>query len=96
MVFSRNGKRRGSAMVSQEFANVLQGIVNMPSEEKVPLIKKVRETLLATGARYSRMTGSGSAVFAMYDSIDLRDKAYGQIKNDPDFSDCDLFLSKTI
>ena len=76
--------------------DLLTNDLEMPSEEKVPLIKKARETLLDTGAKYSRMTGSGSAVFAMYDSIGLRDKAYDQIKNDPDFSDCDLFLSKTI
>ena len=76
--------------------DLLTNDLEMPSEEKVPLIKKARETLLDTGAKYSRMTGSGSAVFAMYDSIELRDKAYDQIKNDPDFSDCDLFLSKTI
>ena len=42
------------------------------------------------------MTGSGSAVFAMYEDDAARDDAYEQIKNDPKFSDCDLFVSKTI
>ena len=76
--------------------DLLTNDLEIPSEEKVPLIKKVRESLLDTGAKYSRMTGSGSAVFAMYDSVEARDKAYGQIKNDPEFSGCDIFLSKTI
>ena len=75
---------------------LLTNDLEIPSEEKVPLIKKVRETLLSTGARFSRMTGSGSAVFAMYDSAESRDKAYEQIKNEPDFSGCDIFSSKTI
>ena len=79
-----------------EGGDLLTNDLEIPSEEKVPLIKKVRETLLGTGAKYSRMTGSGSAVFAMYDSEDARDKAYDQIKNDPEFSGCDIFLSKTI
>ena len=75
---------------------LLTNDLEIPSEEKVPLIKKVRETLLSTGARFSRMTGSGSAVFAMYDSIESRDKAYEQIKSVPEFSSCDIFCSKTI
>ena len=75
---------------------LLTNDLEMPSEEMVPLIKKVREALLATGAEFSRMTGSGSAVFAMYDSVDSRDKAYDKIKNYPEISDCDIFLSKTI
>ena len=75
---------------------LLTNDLEIPSEEKVPLIKKVRETLLSTGARFSRMTGSGSAVFAMYYSAESRDKAYEQIKNEPDFSGCDFFFSKTI
>lgn len=79
-----------------EGGDLLTNDLEIPSEEKVPLIKKVRESLLGTGAKYSRMTGSGSAVFAMYDSEDARDKAYDQIKNDPEFSGCDIFLSKTI
>lgn len=79
-----------------EGADLLTNDLEIPSFEKVPKIKKAREALIGTGARYARMTGSGSAVFAMYDSEEARDKAYGQMKNDPEFSDCDLFLSKTI
>lgn len=77
-------------------ADLLTNDLEMPSEEKVPLIRKVRETLLTTGAKFSRMTGSGSAVFAMYESIEARDKAYDQIKADPEFAGCDMFKSVTI
>jgi len=77
-------------------ADLLTNDLEMPSEEKVPLIRKVRETLLTTDAKFSRMTGSGSAVFAMYESIEARDKAYDQIKADPEFADCDMFKSVTI
>ncbi len=77
-------------------SDLLTNDLEMPSEEKVPLIRKVREMLITTGAKFSRMTGSGSAVFAMYESIEARDKAYDQIKADPEFSDCDMFKSVTI
>ena len=77
-------------------SDLLTNDLEMPSEEKVPLIRKVREMLLTTGAKFSRMTGSGSAVFAMYESIEARDKAYDQIKADPEFADCDMFKSVTI
>ena len=79
-----------------EGGDLLTNDLEIPSEEKVPLIRKVREALLNTGAKYSRMTGSGSAVFAMYDSVEARDKAYDSIKDDPEFDNCDIFLSKTI
>lgn len=79
-----------------EGGDLLTNDLEIPSEEKVPLIRKVREALLNTGAKYSRMTGSGSAVFAMYDSVEARDKAYDSIKDDPGFDNCDIFLSKTI
>ena len=77
-------------------SDLLTNDLEMPSEEKVPLIRKVREMLLTTGARFSRMTGSGSAVFAMYDSIEARDKAYDQIKADSEFAGCDMFKSVTV
>lgn len=76
--------------------DLLTNDLEMPSFESVPLIEEVRNALIATGAGFARMTGSGSAVFAMYEDDAARDKAYEQIKNDPKFADCDLFVSKTI
>ena len=64
--------------------------------EKVKEISAAREALLNSGATYARMTGSGSAVFAMYEDEAARDAAYEKIKDDPKFSGCDIFVSKTI
>ena len=64
--------------------------------EMLPEINEAREALLATGASFARMTGSGSAVFAMYENEEARDAAYEKIKADPKFSSCDVFSSKTI
>lgn len=36
--------------------------------ERHPLIRKIRESLLARGARIAMLTGSGSAVFGIFDS----------------------------
>lgn len=70
--------------------------LEIPSIDKVPEIMSIRDALLDTGAVFSRMTGSGSAVFAMYENEKTRDAAYDQIKNDQKFSDCEIFVSKTI
>ena len=77
-------------------ADLLTNDLELPSMEKVPEISAAREALLNTGAGFSRMTGSGSAVFAMYEDEKTRDAAYEQIRNDPVFSGCEIFVSKTI
>lgn len=76
--------------------DLLANDLEIPSMEKVPEIRKAREALLETGAEYSRMTGSGSAVFAMYGDEKKRDAAYEQIRNDSLFADCEVLVSKTI
>lgn len=79
-----------------EGSDLLTNDLEMPSVESVPEIKKAIEQLLETGAKYSRMTGSGSAVFAMYDSEEARDAAYKNIKECPEISGCDVFIANTI
>ena len=79
-----------------EGADLLTNDLELPSMEKVPEIGKAGELLLASGAEFSRMTGSGSAVFAMYKDEKTRDAAYGQIKDDPELSGCEVFVSKTV
>ena len=79
-----------------EGGDLLTNDLEMPSGESVPLIEEARNALIATGAGFARMTGSGSAVFAMYEDDEARDNAYEQIKSDPKFAGCDLFLAKTI
>ena len=76
--------------------DLLTNDLEIPSLEMLDDIAEVKGALTGTGARFVRMTGSGSAVFAMYDSEDIRDKAYEQLKNDSKFKDCDLFVAKTI
>lgn len=77
-------------------ADLLTNDLEIASLERVPEIGQIREALLESGAKYARMTGSGSAVFATYASEEERDAAYSQIKDDPEYSDCDIFVSKTI
>ena len=79
-----------------EGADLLTNDLEIPSMEMLPEINEAREALLATGASFARMTGSGSAVFAMYENEEARDAAYEKIKADPKFSSCDVFSSKTI
>ena len=79
-----------------EGGDLLINDLEIPSMESVPEISEVREALLAEGANFARMTGSGSAVFAMYESEEARDSAYEKIKQDPRFEGCDIFVSKTI
>ena len=79
-----------------EGSDLLTNDLEMPSVESVPEIKKAIEQLLETGAKYSRMTGSGSAVFAMYDSEEARDAAYKNIKESPEISGCDVFIANTV
>ncbi|MCR5327801.1 MAG: 4-(cytidine 5'-diphospho)-2-C-methyl-D-erythritol kinase [Saccharofermentans sp.] len=79
-----------------EGSDLLTNDLEMPSVESVPEIKKAIDLLLETGAKYSRMTGSGSAVFAMYDSEEARDAAYKNIKESPEISGCDVFVANTI
>ena len=79
-----------------EGSDLLTNDLEMPSVESVPEIKKAIEQLFETGAKYSRMTGSGSAVFAMYDSEEARDAAYKNIKESPEISGCDVFIANTI
>ena len=76
--------------------DLLKNDLEIPSMEKVKEISAAREALLNSGATYARMTGSGSAVFAMYEDEAARDAAYEKIKDDPKFSGCDIFVSKTI
>ena len=79
-----------------EGADLLTNDLEIPSMEMLPEINEAREALLATGASFARMTGSGSAVFAMYENEEARDAAYEKIKADHKFSSCDVFSSKTI
>ncbi len=70
--------------------------LELPAVEKVGKIAEVRAVLMDTGAKYAGMTGSGSAVFAMYEDDETRNDAYEKIMSDPKCKGCDIFVSKTI
>lgn len=76
--------------------DLLTNDLEVPSVEKVRKIAEVREALLDSGAKYARMTGSGSAVFAMYENDDARDSAYEKIRKEPVTEGCDIFVSRTV
>ena len=79
-----------------EGADLLANDLEMPSMEKIPEIRRARDVLLETGAEYSRMTGSGSAVFAMYRDEKKRDAALDMIKDAPEISGSEVFAAKTV
>lgn len=96
--FIDNLNSEGKAPLARflEGGDLLTNDLEMPSVEKVPEIENISKVLLESGAKYARMTGSGSAVFAMYDSEEERDAAYKAIKESPELSGCDVFVSNTI
>ena len=93
---SLNGSDKGPLARFLEGGDLLTNDLEAPSFEMLPGISDIRDALLETGAAYSRMTGSGSAVFAMYEDEKVRDAAYEKISGDPAFSDCDVFVCATI
>ena len=51
---------------------------------------------MKTGASYCRMTGSGSAVFALFESLEDAAQAKERAKKDAVLSKCDLILAETV
>ena len=87
---------------SEKLERILAGkdlLVNdleSPAEKLVPEIEAVRKALEATGSPYCRMTGSGSAVFALFESIEDAARAKEKARTDPVLSKCSLILSETV
>ena len=87
---------------SEKLEKILAGkdlLVNdleSPAEKLVPEIEAIRKALEATGSPYCRMTGSGSAVFALYESLEEAARAKEKARLDPVLSKCSLILSETI
>jgi len=47
-----------------------------------PQLKSIKGKLLKSGARRARMTGSGSALFGLFASRELRDRAAGMFRKE--------------
>lgn len=61
--------RRGEMNLS-EFCRRLENTFQHVVEQHYPVVRDVRESLLASGATSALMSGSGSAVFGVFDSDD--------------------------
>ena len=73
-------------------------------EEAVPepgMIRELREQLLSAGALGSRMTGSGSVVYGIFDTEDARDRAMEQLQTRQEAGEqvlagCQLIACRTV
>jgi 4-diphosphocytidyl-2-C-methyl-D-erythritol kinase len=62
-----------------EFLKSLRNDLERPALERYPLIAEVKRRLLAAGARAALMSGSGSTVFAVFESSAARARARGEL-----------------
>ena len=70
--------------------------LQLPAEELVPEISHLLEELRSSGALSSMMTGSGSAVFGIYDNRDSAEKAYKALSSAHDKDDTEVYILNTI
>lgn len=62
-----------------ELLTKLKNDLERPALERSPLIGEVKTRLLKAGARATLMTGSGSTVFAVFESDAARERARGEL-----------------
>ena len=67
-----------------------------PAVNSVPQIGEIITALKDAGASYAAMTGSGSAVFALFDSEEKAKEVSDTVKTDPRAKDCIVILTKTV
>ena len=67
-----------------------------PAVKLVPEIETIKRAFINAGAEYCCMTGSGSAVFALFGSRGDAAAAMEQVKDVPALSGCSLYLSETV
>ena len=97
-----SGLTKEEASLSDKLEAFLAGgdlLVNdlqAPAIEAVPQIGEVIEALKEAGAPYAAMTGSGSAVFALFDSEEKANEVAEAVKNDPRAKDCRIELTQTV
>ena len=70
------------------FVNDLQA----PGIEEVPVIADIIESLEQEGSTLAMMTGSGSAVFGLFKTEELAEKARDAISKDDRYTDCDIYV----
>lgn len=76
--------------------DLLVNDLEAPAISLVPEIADIKTALMKTGAAHCCMTGSGSAVFALFENLEDAARAKEQAKKDPVLSKCSLILSETV
>ncbi len=67
-----------------------------PATKLIPEISDIRTSLEKLGSPYCRMTGSGSAVFALFENLEDAALAKERAKKDAVLSKCNLILAETV
>lgn len=76
--------------------DLLVNDLESPASKLIPEISDIRAALENLGSAYCRMTGSGSAVFALFENLEDAALAKERAKNDAVLSKCNLILAETV
>ena len=90
--------RNNSDMLEKLLATreLLMNDLEAPAIKLVPEIETIKTAFINAGAEYSCMTGSGSAVFALFENRGDAAAAMEQVKDVPALSGCSLYLAETV
>jgi 4-diphosphocytidyl-2-C-methyl-D-erythritol kinase len=90
--------RNNSDMLEKLLAKreLLINDLEAPAIKLVPEIETLKTAFINAGAEYSCMTGSGSAVFALFENRGDAAAAMEQVKDVPALSGCSLYLAETV
>ena len=90
--------RNNSDMLEKLLAKreLLMNDLEAPAIKLVPEIETLKTAFINAGAEYSCMTGSGSAVFALFENRGDAAAAMEQVKDVPALSGCSLYLAETV
>lgn len=75
-------KAEDPRVVLRKYRDLLVNDLEAPANQFVPVIADVKALLNNNGAMFAMMSGSGSSVYALFDSIESRDAAYDAIIKD--------------
>lgn len=76
--------------------DLLVNDLESPASKLIPEISDIRTALENLGSAYCRMTGSGSAVFALFENLEDAALAKERAKKDAVLSKCNLILAETV
>ncbi|MBP5774217.1 MAG: 4-(cytidine 5'-diphospho)-2-C-methyl-D-erythritol kinase [Clostridiales bacterium] len=76
--------------------DLLVNDLESPASKLIPEISDIRTALENLGSAYCRMTGSGSAVFALFENLADAALAKERAKKDAVLSKCNLILAETV